>query len=325
MGVALAMVAGAALIFFALGFLVGTRAKQILAAFKASGQAIVSIKELLKAGAMNPSDNDENTEPVDDHEAEEEEPEEILEKFMNSEITEGLDNHSDLAHNPVLLYEVKKTKDLQRRERRKQQMIAEGMDEEDAERALLEAENMALEMGTSSGLGGRQNAMAMLISVGARFTSARVEGVEAAAAEERKEDALDRGAWLSKTKEIDTQKKERNKSSTRKNAKNAYEMALSTQKVPFGGDSMKLELERVEMAKVGRNLLRDTYGRARKLPHGTTIRRRRRSPEKEKARRPRWGRRKAHNTGRPALGSISESVASGVRSWCSGGRFTGGW
>jgi hypothetical protein len=238
---------------------------------------------------MNPSDNDD-TEPVEDVvEAEEEEPEEIIEKFMSSEITDGLDNHSDLSHNPVMLYEVKKAKDVARRERRKQQMIAEGMDEEDAERALLDAENLALEHGTTVSTG-RQNAMAMLISVGARFTSARAEGVEAAAAEERKRATRSIESWLSKVREIDTRKKERKKSSTRKNAMNALQMALATKKVPFGGDSMKLEIERIEMAKVGRNLLRDTYGRAKRLPTWY-------HPPKKEKKRPEKKRREGHDQG----------------------------
>ena len=125
------MVAIIALFAMVVGFLLGTRAKQIVNAVKVSGKALISLKELLMAGAA-PAEDDGQADAVDDPDENEPEPAELVDKFLSTEQTYGLDDHADLIRNPVLMYQVNLAKKAARREMRKQQLIADGMDEEDA-------------------------------------------------------------------------------------------------------------------------------------------------------------------------------------------------
>ena len=168
---------------FALGFLVGTRAKQIIAAAKKSAKALVTLKELLKAGA-------DEQDGADDNEAEEDEEEEekvvdILDRYLSTDVDYGLDDHADVVRNPILMYQVKLAKEAERLEKRRAALIAEGFDEDEVDR-ILEAEARGDFVGVGRS-GAKMNPLALLISVGARAKPlAGGGGAEAAAADERR-------------------------------------------------------------------------------------------------------------------------------------------
>ena len=236
-----------------LGFVIGIRARQILAGIKTLATAAVSIRELLKSHSSQDEEGD--TEQVEDEAEAEEQPEDIMNSFMSCEVDSGLDDHPDVAQNPIMMYHIKVAKEEARREKRKQQMIAEGMDEEDAERILI---NEAAGGGQLSAGDGRLNALAVLIAVGARVTSTdQSESAESVLAEERKRNARTIDTYLQKHLGIDTAKVQRPKSSTHKSAANALEVALRTSKEPFGGTRATLVSETAEYAMRGRNALRE--------------------------------------------------------------------
>ena len=74
-GLNIGIVVGAVVAALVLGFLIGTRAKQIIAAVQKSAKAFISLKELLKAGeaADKADDGGEDNEPVDEGENDEDE------------------------------------------------------------------------------------------------------------------------------------------------------------------------------------------------------------------------------------------------------------
>ena len=247
------------------GFLIGARAKQLVEKVKASANAVITIKELLKAGADDAAGDDGAEEADGEGEEEEEEPAELLEQFMNMQDLRGLDDHADIVRNPIIMYHVKLAKEDARREKRKQQMIAEGMDEEDAERLLLDE---AAGMGSSGGGGGggAQNALATLIAAGARVTAMDdSSSADAAQAEERRRQARTIEAFLQKSRGIDTTKSTASKGGgAHKRSDNALEVAVKTAVTPFGGEKAKRDTEKTELAKRGRNMLRGIHARREK-------------------------------------------------------------
>ena len=249
------------------GFLLGTRAKMILAAAKVSGKALITLKELIMAGSKDAEDDgaaDAVDEPDEDNK---DEPPELLEKFLSNETTYGLDDHADIVRNPVLMYQVGQAKAAARREIRKQQLIADGMDEEDAEQALIDEMTGAL--GSSGGgPSAGQNPLATLIAAGARVTAlADSMGADAAQAEERRRQARTIDAYLTKSRGIDTTKTQRPKVGEgvgRKKA-SALEVAIRSKDRPFGGLFMQLDGEKIKMAKDGRVMLRALHKRRKAM------------------------------------------------------------
>jgi hypothetical protein len=259
------IVAVVALFTLIIGFLIGVRAKQILQSAKKSAQAIFSLKELFRAGAEQDKDDGE-AETADGDEDQDEEPQELLESFMNNEQVNGLDDHPDIVRSPIIMYQVKVAKDEARREKRKLALIAEGMDEDDAEQMLQNEAAGGLMSG--GGNEGRQNALATLIAAGARVTAVGGgQSAEAVLADERKRMARTIDVFLEKNRGIDTTKTVKKSSSggQGKRLDNALEVAFKSANTPFGGDAAKRETERISMAKSGRTLLRGLHARREKL------------------------------------------------------------
>ena len=247
------------------GFLVGVRARQLITAVKNIPQATVSLKDVMKMQSR-PADDGGETEKVEEDETGEEEVGDLMDRFMSTDVTNGLDDHPDTVRSPIVMYHIKVAKDEARREKRKQAMIAEGMDEEDAERLLLdEAAGGGMFGGAVNGDGTRMNALATLISVGARVTSAgNAQSAEAAAAEERRRHARTIDTFLQKQRGIDTSKTQPVKSTTRKNAADALETALQTKIKPYGGHAVERSAEAAKVAKTGRRQLKELGERREK-------------------------------------------------------------
>lgn len=253
-----------ALFALIIGFLIGVRAKQIVQSAKKSAKAIFSLKELFRAGAEQDKDDGE-AETADGDEDLEEEPQELLESFMNNEQVNGLDDHPDIVRSPIIMYHVKLAKDEARREKRKLALIAEGMDEEDAEQLLANEAAGGLSVG--GGGEGRQNALATLIAAGARVTAVGGgQSAEAALAEERRRMQRTIDVFLEKNRGIDTTKAVKTSSGGQgKRLDNALEVAVKSKTTPFGGDSAKLETQKIGMARTGRTLLRGIHARREKM------------------------------------------------------------
>ena len=59
-----------------------------------------------------------------------------LEDFLQTEEVPGLDDHEDLEVSPVIMYQIKLSKDAQRLQMQREALAAEGMTEEEIEARL---------------------------------------------------------------------------------------------------------------------------------------------------------------------------------------------
>lgn len=245
---------------FAIGFLLGTRAKQMLAAVQMSVQAVMSLKELLKAAGATEEDNNgaDDADDVDEDEGDDGIGKDLLEQCMSTDVDYGLDDHADVVRNPIILYQVKQSKDTARREKRRLALIAEGIDE-DVVNQMMEDEALGIASG-GVGDGQRQNALALLIAAGARVKPLDgAGGAEAAAADERRRAARTIDVFLSKDRGIDVKKTYREKSSTTKNKSGPLEVALKTKDEPYGGTRVARASKAAQIAKSGRIKLKKLH------------------------------------------------------------------
>ena len=248
-----------------IGFLLGTRARQLISATKNVAKATMTLKDLMKMSVQSRPEPTDEAEAVEEEEKEAEEPGELLEQFMSTEATSGLDDHPDTVLSPIIMYHVKVAKDEARRQKRKQALMVEGMTDEEAERLLLDEAAGGMFGGAVNGDGTRLNALATLIAVGARVTSAgNAQSAEAAAAEERRRHARTIDTFLQKQRGIDTSKTQPVKSTTRKNAADALETALQTKIKPYGGHAVERSAEAAKVAKTGRRQLKELGERREK-------------------------------------------------------------
>jgi len=254
------VVVGVALFMFLLGFLVGARTRQIIAKVKAIGRAILSLNILLKIkeAAANGMDSAETTNDGEEDELEEENKkdkdleDEFLEDFMMNDEDTGLDDHPDVDINPVMMFNIKKAKELARAEAQRALMAAEGLSEEEINERMMMGE-------AGQGQGDmRPNALAVLIAAGAR-----VEAAKGATSEEmtkkiemrRKQRNIH--VYLTKTLEVEAKPAEAKMRGNRQGHKNAFDIAVQTKTTPVGGDSYSRELASVKFAKAGRVLMRE--------------------------------------------------------------------
>ena len=184
----------------------GARAK-ILEKVKLIGKAIVSFaiklgtEEIVLDKAPGGGAGDEDQPPQDD---EEEELGEIVERFLSTVDDKGLDDHPDVFTSPILMYQIKKAKEEQLAQQRITVLAAEGLTEDEI------AERMAMDGGPSGPGAGPKNALALLVSVGARVEAVRggkdtdhLARIEA----RRKQRTVD--VFLQKQYDIHTKKTER--------------------------------------------------------------------------------------------------------------------
>ena len=169
------MLVGIALFMFLLGFVVGARTRQIVAKVKAIGKAVLSLNLLLKIkdAAANGMDSAEATNDGEEDELEEENKkdkdleDEFLEDFLMNDEDTGLDDHPDVDINPVMMFNIKKAKELARAETQRALMAAEGLSEEEINERMLMGD-------AGQGQGDmRPNALAVLIAAGARVEAAK--------------------------------------------------------------------------------------------------------------------------------------------------------
>jgi len=261
MGLAVAFL----LVGIIIGFLLGTRGRQIAA----SGKAILQNMPSMFSFKIPPQAEAED-EGKDDNEAlgndEAERPTDIMEEFLARGAESGLDDHPDLEINPVIMYQIKEAKAAKRIEQMRAALREEGMTEEEVDERMY----LAAMGGANPASTGKPSAFQVLIDVGARFTSASSSSNEAALVQERKRQVRTIDVFLNKERGIDTGKDTGNKISRSANApsrqldarkagerpKSAYQVALES-KINQKDHSQWLSSEMVGVAKRGRNLIRE--------------------------------------------------------------------
>ena len=236
------------------GFFIGTRARQLAvlaASVKKLAQAVrsftIKIPKADDEGDKGDDDGDDMEKEGDDSQVLD------ISDFLSSTST-ALDDHPDMTLNPILMYQIGKAKQEAREKKRIAMLANEGLTEEEIGERLLG--NGAMGDGTQF----RQNALAVLISAGARVIPISASGTDdTAAANERRRLQRTVEQYLKKDLEIDTSKTA--VSSTRApqggRIKSAHDVAAETALVPHGGNHTKRIDSNLRVAKDARNIFRE--------------------------------------------------------------------
>lgn len=263
-GLAAAFAIAGVLAGFLLGFLVGARARQISAKLKAFGRAVLSLHLLLKIKeAMAGMDDAEAMANDDDADPDEgkgdRDKEELLDEFLFTDAGEGLEDHPDVEISPVILYQIKKSKDQQRLEKQKALLMAEGLTEAEAEERMH-----ALSEGGGAIGDGRANALAVLIAAGARVESAKgATSDDMVKRQDLRRKQRNVNVFIQKAYDIETVVKPKKAEDgiedvkSRGNKKTAVEVARETKFQPVGGQTWQRELKGIKYAKSARSLLKE--------------------------------------------------------------------
>ena len=187
---------------FILGFLTGTRAKQVVHAVKHLPTALRSLSKLLKevapAGeAAGDDGDDERVAPEDEPEAELA-LDELVPSFLDESVVPGLDDHRDVEVSPIFLYQMKKAKEETRKQRLRDQLLSEGVDPNDTDAYLV-----------NQSTGRQRSSLAFLIAHGARFEPVAGRGADAAsrAQQERRRQMRTVDSYLQKHLALEPPKK----------------------------------------------------------------------------------------------------------------------
>ena len=273
------MVAGIAVAALLVGILIGRRCKVT--------DAIRDLLDAAKAAAAAAAANDDGAGAEDDNEGEDNddlqtELEELLQNFMSTDWVGGLDDHPEMEINPILSYHVKKRKDEMRaRQELEAQLIARGLEPDHLDKMSEEERKAFLQdlkgdapvvlksnVGSVPGLvrkyGATVNSSAILVKVGARFTSgskaqkgaavADAGALEKKAAQEVREKLkLIDGLLASREVDVSRSDGKKNKSARAGGlVKNALEVAKDTKYKPYGGEAFKRSEELHTYAARGR-------------------------------------------------------------------------
>ena len=205
---------------FIIGFLWGRFGKKLLKMLQ---------EMLAKAASKAPEpDNGEADAIEDPDEGDEDDPEklkEMLNTFLDSEMTPGIDDNPGIEFNPIFDYLIRRQKEQDRLEFAKKKAEEEGYE-------FDEGGDGPVAVGD-----GKQNALALLIAAGARVTSIRSANSAAEAAQkEARRKMKNIETFLAKVMDVDvsTTKREPGKRMTDKPILNVYEKAMDTAKNPPG-------------------------------------------------------------------------------------------
>jgi len=255
MGVAVALM----IVFLFLGFLIGTRARQVAASVKNVGAALKSFSFKIPKPSEMESTNDggEDDDHVDDDRADDDTVD--LDKYAQPvEADSVLADHPDLQISPVVLYNIKKAKNELRKAQRRAALLAEGMGEAEAEEQM-EMEALA---GGSGGGGGKQNALQLLISVGARFeATGGSASMEMQALQERRRLQRNVDGYLNKVHGVEKLRVTDKPPKPARDAgghriKSANEVAKETETRRAGGAFYERELKNLRFAAEARDVYR---------------------------------------------------------------------
>lgn len=252
-----------AFIFLAVGLLVGfflgTRARQVIASLRAVGSAMrraitLKIPSIAAESGPTPTGGGDDDDKAEDED--EDVSADLLDSLMQPVDADTLTDHPDVMYSPVLQYQIKKAKEEQRLEAQRQQLLAEGLSLEEVEAELAAGGGV---VGGGGGMG-RQNPLALLISIGARVEATRGgDSAEAAAAQARKRALRNVDAYLSRVQGIDTKHKTAGGKGGHKRmarVKQAHEVAAETMLHRAGGTQFVRSEANAKRAKANRLLYR---------------------------------------------------------------------
>jgi hypothetical protein len=155
------------LLCLVVGFVLGTRGRQIAASAKLIAHAVrtFTIKIPGATSLLGPSTSSDEGEEREEEEQGTSTPE--LEDYLNpTDDDPTLNDHPDVQLNPVILHRIKRAKAELREAQRRAALLSEGFGENEVE------DRMGTEAAVGGVGGGRQNPLALLISVGARVEAA---------------------------------------------------------------------------------------------------------------------------------------------------------
>ena len=258
-----------AIVCLLVGFLIGTRARQIAASAKTLTSAFLHFSFKIpegEASIIGKQDDDNGGEDDEKEEAEEGNANvDELDAFIQPADTDStLQDHPDLTVNPVMTYKIKRAKDEARAMQRRLALIAEGFDEKEVD------ERMEIEgAGGGGGGGGKQNALATLIAVGANVEGKRGGASEEnALLQERRRLQRNVDAYLKTSEGIEKFKGDAKPSGAGKardatggRIKTASEVATETSHSRFGGEQYRRFSTNPKVARDGRFVLK-RWGKA---------------------------------------------------------------
>ena len=178
----------------------------------------------------------------------------------------GLDDHPDRRINPVLIYQIKLERERQREEKRRAEKLALIGDVDGLSAAEIEERLAATEFDTTAGTAQKQNALATLISVGARVTSVQSkDSAESAMIAELRRVQRNIDVYLQKALEVEVKRTVPVKRKDKQGGalKSAFEVAKSTASAPIGGEKVARETRNLLVAKSSRDILRQWEVRRR--------------------------------------------------------------
>ena len=220
-----------------IGFLLGTRARQLAASVKMIGRAALS----LAAFKMPDKGDDAGDDESEMEKLDELKPVEGIEDFLSLSSNTGLEDHPETEFNPVLMYQIKLARDALREQKRREALEKAGEEQDD---------------GLAAEASDKPCALSVLINVGARVLPVMAsDGAANAAAQERRR--LQRTVDVYLNRELSVETRGPAEKRRGKKAKTALEKANDTKEQPIGGTQALRYIRNLAIAKEGRNVLRE--------------------------------------------------------------------
>lgn len=222
-----------------MGFLLGRYSKKIS---KSAAAASSMAGAISKAAAAAGNGDSQAIRDAEDELREDEDKEELMNKFMDNTQNPGIDDNPECEFNPVWEYKIKQQKAIDRIEFMRKRAEEEGLDFD--------------EFGDNEGVGppaGRKNALAQLIEAGARVTSVMSgDSATAQAARDARRKMKNIEAFLSKQMDIDVNmvKVEKGKRMEQNRMLTAYEKALETKKTRVEEGTTEVSLSAAKSARM---------------------------------------------------------------------------
>lgn len=241
------VVAALCFVCLLIGFLLGTRSRQLAASLKMVSKAAVSLA-MFKIPAPpevgeddGGGDDDEDALGGDDGMGLP-----TIDDFLSPSGNTGFEDHPDLEFNPVLMYQVKMAKNAERE--RKRLAALQALQDGDGDGGAAEDQGRY-----------KMNALSLLISLGARTLPSAARGQGDSLVQERKRQQKTVDVHLNKEHgvELKIAPKEARNQARGTAVKTAFEVAQDTSVERYGGSSHKRIENNTLIAKHGRNVLRE--------------------------------------------------------------------
>jgi hypothetical protein len=243
---------GAALACLLLGFVLGTRAHQMLAAARMLAQKLA--EALARASGEDAGAKDDGADAGDDAVEADEGDDELIDLAIDSlfSFEPSLDLHPELELNPVILHQIKIAKEEERRERTVKALQLEGVAEDEIEARLASGDT------AGGGGAGKICALQVLVDNGARVTSAAAgKNAEQATLDHLRRQRRNVETFLSKQLGVEAgsaklDARHKRAESAGQHVTTAAEKAAETKVNPYGGPQLQRAMLQVGMASQAR-------------------------------------------------------------------------